>query len=426
MPEMNTNPPISTEPMPNNKTSFLADFFKMESTGGIILMMASVLAVICANTPLQSWYTLILDTPVEIRIGLLHIAKPLLLWINDGLMAVFFFLVGLELKRELITGELSDRRNIILPGAGALGGMAVPALIYAYCNAGDSVAMQGWAIPAATDIAFALVVLALLGSRVPVSLKIFLTSLAIFDDIGAIVIIAVFYTANISLGALAVAACCIPILAFLNSRNVESKSLYVTFGVVMWVAMLKSGVHATLAGVLLAMFIPMESKSDPDHSPLKSMEHYLHSVVAFFILPVFAFANAGISFSGVGIEQVLHPVSLGIALGLFLGKQIGVYGFCWAAVRLKLAGLPQGMSWKSLYGTSALCGVGFTMSLFIGSLAFEETNVNLLFDERLGIILGSLASGLVGYLVLRRSLDPEHSNAAVAKKTARPLKQRLG
>ena len=389
----------------NTKKSFISDFLRLESAGGIILMFAAVLAVICANTPLRSYYALLLDTPVEIRIGALHIAKPLLLWINDGLMAVFFFLVGLELKRELIEGELSDKRNIILPGAGAIGGMAVPALIYIYCNSSDSIAMQGWAIPAATDIAFALGVLALLGSRVPVSIKIFLTSLAIFDDIGAIVIIAVFYTAKISLGALAVVACCIPVLAFLNVRNIESKSLYVTIGIIMWVAMLKSGVHATLAGVLLAMFIPMKSKTDPAYSPLKSMEHDLHSAVAFCILPIFAFVNAGINFSGVGVEQLLHPVSKGIALGLFFGKQIGVFGCCWLAVKLSLTKLPQEISWKSLYGTAALCGIGFTMSLFIGSLAFEETDVNLLFDERLGIILGSLASGLVGYFVLRSSLN---------------------
>lgn len=394
--------------MNKKQNSFISDFLKLESAGGIILMFSAVFAVICANSPLRSYYALLLDTPVEVRIGALYIAKPLLLWINDGLMSIFFFLVGLELKRELIEGELSDKRNIILPGVGAIGGMAVPALIYTYFNSGDTIAIQGWAIPAATDIAFALGVLALLGSRVPVSIKIFLTSLAIFDDIGAIVIIAVFYTANISLEALVVVAGCLPVLAFLNWRNEESKSLYLIFGLIMWIAMLKSGVHATLAGVLLAMFIPMRSKTDPDHSPLKSIEHDLHSVVAFFVLPVFAFVNAGINFSGVGIEQLLHPVSMGIALGLFFGKQIGVFGCCWAAVKLGLTRLPQEISWKSLYGTAALCGIGFTMSLFIGSLAFEETNVNRLFDERLGIILGSLAAGLAGYFVLRASLNPEN------------------
>lgn len=390
--------------MSNSQETFLSRFFKFESAGGILLMFSAVLAVVFANTPLQSYYALLLDTPVEIRIGALEIAKPLLLWINDGLMVVFFFLVGLELKRELIEGELSDKRNIILPGVGAIGGMVIPALIYVFFNAGDSTAIAGWAIPAATDIAFALAILSLLGSKVPITIKIFLTSLAIFDDIGAILIIAAFYTAKISLPALMVVAFCILILALLNKRNTESKSLYVIVGIIMWVAMLKSGVHATLTGVILAMFIPMKSEKDINYSPLKSMERDLHSVVAFFVLPVFAFANAGISFAGVGAEQIFHSVPLGIALGLFIGKQVGIFGLCWAAIKLKLTRLPKGMSWGSLYGTAVLCGIGFTMSLFIGSLAFEETGVNLLFDERLGIILGSLASGFVGYLVLRVSL----------------------
>ena len=393
--------------MSNSQESFLSGFLRLESAGGIILILAAVLAIVLANSPLQSYYDLLIDTPVVVSVGALEIAKPLLLWINDGLMAVFFFMIGLELKRELIEGELSDKKNIILPGIGAIGGMAVPALIYAYFNTSDATAMKGWAIPAATDIAFALAILSLLGSRVPVSLKIFLTSLAIFDDIGAIIIIAIFYTAKISLTSLIITACCIPILAWINKRNPESTSLYIMVGIVMWVAMLKSGVHATLTGVILAMFIPMKSKTRADYSPLKSMEHDLHSVVAYFVLPIFAFANAGISFSGVGAEQVFHNVPLGIALGLFIGKQVGVFGFCWIAIKAKLVNLPAGMSWSSLYGTAALCGVGFTMSLFIGSLAFEESNVNLLFDDRLGIIIGSLASGIVGYIVLRFSL---HSN----------------
>lgn len=378
----------------------------MESAGGILLMLAATVAIVLANSPLQSYYALLIDTPVEVRVGALEIAKPLLLWINDGLMAVFFLLVGLELKRELLEGELSDKRNIILPGVGAIGGMLAPALIYIYFNAGDSTAMKGWAIPAATDIAFALGVLSLLGSRVPTSIKIFLTSLAIFDDIGAIIIIAAFYTAKISFISLVIVGCCIPVLALMNKLNVVSKSAYIIVGVVMWVAMLKSGVHATLAGVLLAIFIPMKSKTDENDSPLKTLEHDLHSVVAFLILPIFAFANAGISFAGVGTEQILHSVPLGIALGLFIGKQVGVFGLCWMAIKLNLTSLPKGMCWGSLYGTAALCGIGFTMSLFIGSLAFEETDVNLLFDERLGILLGSLISGVVGYFVLRTCLSP--------------------
>lgn len=384
--------------------TFVSKFLRLESASGIILMLAAVLALIFANSPLQPFYSLLLDTPVEIRVGALQIAKPLLLWVNDGLMAVFFFLVGLELKREMLEGELTDRRNIILPGIGAIGGMAVPALIYVYFNHGDPRAMDGWAIPAATDIAFALGVLALLGSRVPTSIKIFLTSLAIFDDIGAIIIIAIFYTAKLSLTALVIVACCIPVLAVLNKRNSESNSLYILVGVVMWVAMLKSGVHATLAGVIVAMFIPMRSATNPDYSPLKDMEDDLHAVVAFFVLPVFAFANAGISFAGIGPDQLLHPVPMGIALGLFIGKQVGVFGFCWLAIKANLTKLPSDMTWGSLYGTAALCGIGFTMSLFIGSLAFEETDVSYTYDDRLGIILGSIASGILGYFILRATL----------------------
>ena len=391
--------------MNHAQPSFFSSFLKLESAGGIMLMVAAVAAIIIANSPLQIYYALLLDTPVEVRIGALHIAKPLLLWINDGLMAVFFFLVGLELKRELIEGELSDRRNIILPGVGAIGGMMIPALIYIFFNSHDPIAMQGWAIPAATDIAFALGVLALLGSRVPTSIKVFLTSLAIFDDIGAIIIIALFYTANISLTALIVFTSCLPVLYYMNRRNITSKAMYIMIGVIMWTAMLKSGVHATLAGVVLGMFIPMKSLSNPDYSPLKDMERDLHAAVAYIVLPVFAFANAGISFTGVGIEQVMHNVPLGIALGLLIGKQVGVFGLCWLAIKFKLTRLPRGMSWGSLYGTAALCGIGFTMSLFIGSLSFEETGVSQLFDERLGIILGSLASGIIGYMVLRASLS---------------------
>lgn len=384
--------------------SFLTGFLKMESAGGIVLILAAILAIIFANTPLEKYYALILDTPVAVRIGALEVAKPLLLWINDGLMAIFFFMVGLELKREIVEGELSDRKNIILPGVGAIGGMAIPALIYVYFNFDNNVAMQGWAIPAATDIAFALGVLSLLGSRVPVSIKIFLTSLAIFDDIGAIIIIAIFYTAKLSMVSLAVVAVCIPLLAFINRRNPDTTSLYIVIGVVMWVAMLKSGVHATLTGIILAMFIPMKSKTRKHYSPLKSMERDLHSVVAFFVLPAFAFANAGIDLAGMSADKILHGVPLGIALGLFIGKQIGVFGFCWIAVKMKLTSLPNDITWGSLYGAAALCGIGFTMSLFIGSLAFEETEVDLIFDDRLGIILGSLASGILGYLVLNKSL----------------------
>jgi NhaA family Na+:H+ antiporter len=285
--------------------------------------------------------------------------------------------------------------------------MLFPALIYAFFNYDDPKAISGWAIPAATDIAFALGALALLGSRVPTSLKIFLTSLAIFDDVGAIIIIAIFYTDKLSFEALIVVACCVPFLFIMNKRNVVSKSAYIFIGIIMWVATLKSGVHATLAGVLLAMFIPMKSKENPEFSPLKDLEHDLHSAVAFGILPIFAFANAGINLTGIGLEQVFHSVPVGIALGLFVGKQVGIFGLCWLAIKLKLAQLPTGMNWLSLYGTAALCGIGFTMSLFIGSLAFEDSGVNTIFDERLGIVVGSLASGIFGFMILKKSLPKE-------------------
>ena len=390
--------------MKNSQETLLSNFLRLESAGGIILIFAAVLAIVLANSPLHSYYALLINTPVEIRIGVLEIAKPLLLWINDGLMAVFFFMIGLELKREFIEGELSNKKNIILPGVAALGGMVVPALIYIYFNFDDETALKGWAIPTATDIAFALGVLSLLGSKVPTSLKVFLTSLAIFDDVGAIIIIAIFYTSNISVTSLTIVLICLPILFLINKRNPSSTSVYIMVGVVMWVAMLKSGVHATLVGIILAMFIPMQSKTDLNYSPLKRMERDLHSLVAFFVLPVFAFANAGVNFTGVGTEQLLHGVPMGIALGLLIGKQVGVFGFCWIAIKLKFTQLPSGMSWMSLYGTAALCGIGFTMSLFIGSLSFEDTSINQIFDERLGILIGSFASGVIGYLVLRKSL----------------------
>jgi NhaA family Na+:H+ antiporter len=395
--------------MQTTNESAISKFLRLESAGGIILMVTATLAIIIANTPLASYYALLLDTPVEVRVGDLQIAKPLLLWINDGLMAVFFFLVGLELKREVVEGELSDPKNIILPGIGAVGGMLIPAAIYLAFNSHDPIATKGWAIPAATDIAFALGVLTLLGSRVPIALKVFLTSLAIFDDIGAIVIIALFYTSKISVLALIVAAICLPILYAMNRGGVTSRSPYLLIGLIVWVGLLKSGVHATLAGVLLALFIPIKDKENPSNSPLKALEHDLHSVVAFFVLPVFAFANAGINLGDVSPSVMLHDVPVGVALGLFLGKPIGIFGLCGLAVLFGYAKLPKGMSMASLFGVSALCGIGFTMSLFVGSLAFEETGVNLLFDERLGIIVGSLASGVLGYFVLNLSL-PKHAD----------------
>lgn len=386
-----------------HKTS-ITKFLEKESAGGILLAGAAILAIVCANSPLYQYYSMLLDTMVRVQVGALDVGKPLLLWVNDGLMAIFFLLVGLELKREFLEGELSDKRNIILPGLGAIGGMAVPAAVYLFFNLNNPDTVNGWAIPAATDIAFALGVLTLLGPRVPITLKIFLTSLAIFDDIGAIVIIAIFYTSEISLTALVVSGFCICALYFLNRRGIFEKSLYIIFGIIMWVALLKSGVHATLAGVILAMFIPIQCKRQPESSPLKTLEHDLHAVVAYVILPIFAFCNSGISFTGVGLDDVLHPMPMGIILGLFVGKQVGVFGLCWLGIKLKLAELPKGMNMTSLYGTAALCGIGYTMSLFIGSLAFGQTGINNILDERIGIIIGSVLSGVLGFFVLKMSL----------------------
>lgn len=384
----------------------IKNFLQMESAGGIVLMGAAALALIAANSPLASYYDLFLETPVEVRIGAFEIAKPLLLWVNDGLMAVFFFLVGLEVKREILEGELSRPSNVMLPAIGAIGGIVAPVGVYVLFNYGDAVAMNGWAIPAATDIAFALGILMMLGRRVPVSLKVFLVSLAIFDDLGAIIIIAIFYSTNLSMFALVIASMCLLLLAYMNWRHASSVTAYVLVGVIMWAAVLKSGVHATLAGVALAMFIPMRAKDEPDRSPLRELEHDLHTVVAFGILPLFAFVNAGISFDGVNLTDLMHPIAFGIAAGLFIGKQLGVFLLCYMAIRLGMAKLPQGASWGALYGVAILSGVGFTMSLFIDGLAFESLPPDAVFsfDQRLGILVGSIASGIVGYIVLDRTL----------------------
>jgi NhaA family Na+:H+ antiporter len=380
---------------------FLKEFVQHESAAGLLLMATALLAMWVANSAWSAHYLALLQVPVTVQVAELGIHKPLLLWINDGLMAIFFLLVGLELKREWMVGELADKSQVVLPAFAALGGMAMPALLYVAINAHDASALSGWAIPAATDIAFALGILSLLGSRVPLSLKVFLTSLAIFDDVGAIVIIALFYTADLSLQALAVAAVAMLLLAVLNRQRVMPTTPYLLVGLVLWVAMLKSGVHATLAGVLIALFIPMQQPSNPNESPLRRLEHSLHPWVAYMVLPIFAFANAGLNLRDLDTPQLLHHVTLGVAAGLFVGKQLGVMLCCWVAIRLGWASLPKGATWLSLYGIAVLTGVGFTMSLFIGGLAFVGETP---FDERLGIVLGSLLSGAVGYGVLKRSL----------------------
>lgn len=377
------------------------EFLRLESAAGIVLLSAAVLAMLAVNSPADGLYDALLATIVEIRVGDFQLEKPLLLWINDGLMSIFFFLVGLEIKREFLAGELSDPARVVLPAIAALGGMAVPAAIYAAINAGDPAAIRGWAIPSATDIAFALGVLALLGSRVPQSLKLFLMTLAIIDDLGAIIIIAVFYTDNLSLSSLVVAAGAIIGLFVLNRRGVLNLVSYLLVGLVLWVAVLKSGVHATLAGVVTAFFIPFKAEKRESETQLEKLEHDLHPVVTYCILPLFAFANSGIPFNNISMEAITHPVSLGIAAGLFFGNQIGVFGFSWLAIKMGIAKLPEEIGWLQLYGVALLCGVGFTMSLFVGSLAFAQGGNGIGVDDRLGILAGSLVSGIAGYLVLR-------------------------
>jgi NhaA family Na+:H+ antiporter len=382
--------------------NFLEEFIKKESSAGIVLIFVTILALLLKNSPLSEIYNLFLHTPVEIRFGALHIDKPLYLWINDGLMAIFFLLIGLEVKREFIEGHLSDMSQVALPAIAAIGGMVVPALFYVYFNQDQPLAMQGWAIPTATDIAFALGVLSLLGNRVPVSLKVFLLALAIIDDLGAIVIIALFYTVQLSTLSIAIAAVCIAILFVMNRRGVVKKAAYFIVGVALWVSVLKSGVHATLAGVALAFFIPLKSrdKEGNELSISKDIEHDLHFWVAFFVLPMFAFVNAGVDLREVSFESLLGPVPLGIATGLFLGKQIGVFGFSFIAIKLKLAKMPAHSTWLQLYGVSILTGIGFTMSLFVDSLAFKDDTLYE-YADRLAILGASFLSGIVGYLLLR-------------------------
>jgi NhaA family Na+:H+ antiporter len=391
----------------------IREFLKLEAAAGIVLVISAALALVMANTFLAPFYQVFLDVPVVVQVGALKLAKPLLLWVNDGLMAIFFFLVGLEIKREVLQGELSSWSQASLPGFAALGGMAVPALVYVLINLGDPETLRGWAIPAATDIAFALGVLALLGSRVPAALKLLLLALAIMDDLGAIVIIAVFYTADMSLISLGLAAVGMVILACFNIFGVVRLAAYVLVGLAVWVCVLKSGVHATLAGVAVAFFIPLRAKTEGGESPLEHLEHTLHPWVAFAILPFFAFANAGISLEGLTFASLLAPVPLGIAAGLFIGKQIGVFGFTYGAVRLGLARLPQGVSWLQIYGLSLLTGIGFTMSLFIGTLAFD--GLDHATGVRLGVLLGSLLSAVGGYLLLRISATPTERTSVEAE-----------
>ncbi|MCF3192127.1 Na+/H+ antiporter NhaA [Pseudomonas bubulae] len=370
-------------------------FFQLEAASGLLLIAAAALALIVNNSPLSHYYTAFLDVPVAVQIGALQIAKPSLLWINDGLMALFFLLIGLEVKRELLEGQLSKPSQVVLPGAAAIGGMVVPALIYWFINKDYPDALGGWAIPMATDIAFALGVLALLGKRVPVSLKLFLMTLAIIDDLGAIIVIAVFYSSELSGMSLLLAAACLIVLIAMNRMGVIKVAPYMIVGLILWVCVLKSGVHATLAGVTLAFCIPLRTKNS-ETSPLMSIEHTLHPWVAYAILPLFAFANAGVSLAGVSLHSFVSHVPMGIAAGLLIGKTLGVFGLTWIAIKTGMAALPAGANWGQVFGVAILCGIGFTMSLFVGSLAFVAGSDYVGMD-RMGILTGSILAALIGY-----------------------------
>ncbi|MDN3609863.1 Na+/H+ antiporter NhaA [Vibrio ostreicida] len=376
-------------------SDIIRDFFKLESAGGILLVIAAAIAMTIANTPLNDAYQAVLHSYI-LGMSVSH-------WINDGLMAVFFLLIGLEVKRELLEGALKSRETAIFPAIAAVGGMLAPALVYVAFNYQNAEAIQGWAIPAATDIAFALGIMALLGKRVPVSLKVFLLALAIIDDLGVVVIIALFYTGDLSTSALAVGFAMTAALFLLNAKRVTKLTPYMIVGAILWFAVLKSGVHATLAGVVIGFAIPLKGKKG-ERSPLKHMEHALHPYVAFGILPVFAFANAGISLIGISLEGLTSMLPLGIAMGLLVGKPLGIFSFSWVAVKLGLAKLPEGITFRHIFAVSVLCGIGFTMSIFISSLAFGPVNAEFDTYARLGILMGSTTAAVIGYLLLHFSL----------------------
>ncbi|MGB5966211.1 MAG: Na+/H+ antiporter NhaA [Sulfurimonadaceae bacterium] len=380
----------------------LLNFFRGESAVGILLIMATILAMLLSNSPLAQAYQNFLDIPVAVSIHQFAIAKPLLLWVNDGLMAIFFFMVGLEIKREVLEGSLSHISKIVVPAFAAIGGMVVPALVYIAFNWDDPIGMQGWAIPMATDIAFALGILSLLGKRVPAELKIFLLALAIIDDLGAIIVIALFFGHGLSTSALAVSGFFIVVLILMNWRGVTNNTAYILIGIIVWAAVLKSGVHATIAGVIVGLLIPLRNNKKSFHE----LEESLHGPVNYAILPLFAFVNTGVNFSGVSSKDFVDNVTVGITLGLFLGKQVGIFSFSLLAIMLKFGKLPDGLNLGHLFGVAILGGIGFTMSLFIGSLAFEcadDVCINMT-DERIGILMGSLLSAIMGYLVLKFQL----------------------
>ncbi len=377
----------------------IREFLRLESTSGITLFLTAIAAIILANSSVSDFYQKIFQQPLQIQLGTMGINQPLLFWINEGLMTLFFLLVGLELKREIVSGELSQVSKVMLPGMAALGGMLFPALIYSAINYHNSFALRGWAIPVATDIAFALGVLNLFGRRVPLGLKLFLMALAIFDDIGAILIIAFFYTNTLAYSFLGLAVLLLIGLFLLNVLRVRWVAPYLLIGCLLWICILKSGVHATVAGVLLALMIPADMQAGEKISPLRHLENILHPWVAFIVMPLFALANAGLSFAGLTVKSLSDPIVLGIIGGLFLGKQAGVLSFTWLMTRLGWARLPVLGNWLAMYGVTLLCGVGFTMSLFLGTLAFLD-NDTLLAQMRLGVLVASVISSLTGAIVL--------------------------
>ena len=377
----------------------LNEYIKLESAAGILLFSAAILALILANSPIHFLYDKLLHANFVIQIAHFRLDKPLVLWINDGLMAIYFLLIGLEIKRELCAGQLRQSSLVVLPAIGAIGGLLLPALIYLAMNYHNPQAIPGWAIPSATDIAFSLAILSLL-PRVPLALKIFLSTLAILDDIAAIVIIAIFYSKNLSWSSLMIASIALLALLTMNRLGVKKLLPYCLIGIVLWASVLKSGIHATLAGIVLAITIPVGDAKTPENSPLVRAEHRLHPWVTYFILPLFGFANAGFALNGLHFTLTNMWVPIGIATGLFVGKQLGIFSLCWMLLKTPWVTLPKNMKLSHLYGIALLCGVGFTMSLFIGGLAFGETSDYAML-VRLGVLVGSILSGVAGYCFLR-------------------------
>ncbi|MFT5706617.1 MAG: NhaA family Na+:H+ antiporter [Oceanospirillaceae bacterium] len=376
-------------------------FIQTDASSGIILVAVTAIALLMANSFFSTSYTSFLEFPISVGLGTFEINKPLVLWVNDGLMALFFFVVGLEIKRELFYGQLSRPDQIILPFIAAIAGIIFPALIYVAFNYQDAVAMNGWAIPSATDIAFALGIFILFGKHLPASLKLFLLSVAIIDDIGAVIIIAIFYSQDLATTSLIIAGIGLIVLFIFNRLELENKTPFILVSVIVWAAVLKSGVHATLAGFIVAWFIPIAR--DKANSMSYQIEYALHPWIAFFILPLFAFANAGVSLIGTSVDELFTPISIGIIGGLFIGKQLGILTACYIAVKLKLCRLPKDSTWTQLYGVCLLCGVGFTMSLFIGSLAFEEQGLAYQTQVKVGVLIGSLVSAIAGAWLIQKS-----------------------